>query len=111
MDGGVAILTRSNPSRRNALSGTMRDGIAAAVQGLRADPEALVLTGAGDTIYAGGDIANMGCGSGARDNRASMQDHDRMWTALAAFDRPVIAAVDGWPIPRVSAWCWRPTSL
>jgi len=57
---GVATLTLDRPERHNALSADMIDALGAAVAALDADPpRAVVLTGAGSSFCAGGDLGWM----------------------------------------------------
>lgn len=92
----VATITLARPERKNALSETMKAELAGALARLRQDAQvrALVLTGAGGAFCAGGDMAAIG-GSGEQDGHARMREAQRLWTALADFEKPVIAAVDG----------------
>src|SRR5580704_5211226 len=55
---GVATLTMNRPEARNALSGPMGSALSEAVQRHGADPKTrvLVLTGAGGSFCAGGDV-------------------------------------------------------
>ncbi len=94
--GGVATLTIDNPHRRNALTGAMWDSIAPLLAGLAADDEvaALVLRGAGDDFSAGADITDLehilhdpDAGDGGHVTAGE--------SALAAFPKPTIAAIDG----------------
>jgi len=97
---GVATLTMNRPQARNALDPAMKDGFASAVAAIVADDSirAVILTGAGGSFCAGGDLRGMA------EVRASMTHEgwrQRMlevqpWlSALIELDRPVIAAVDG----------------
>ena len=96
---GIATLTLSRPERKNALSNAMRIDIEEALAQLRADDQvrALVLTGAGGDFCSGGDLSSFGDGDKRADGmgRERMRALHRAFSALADFDRPVIAAVDG----------------
>ena len=96
---GVATLTLSQPGRKNALNQQMQVELDAALQALRADPavRALVITGAGEDFCSGGDISaiEQRLDNGAEAGRARMLEQHRTFQRLLAFDRPVIAAVDG----------------
>ncbi len=98
---GVATVTLNRPDKLNALAGTMRDDLLAAVKTVAADASSrvLVITGAGRGFCAGGDIAVMaemkkanapfdGIGRLMESGRAVVE-------ALRDLDRPVIAAVNG----------------
>src|SRR6516225_9160641 len=95
---GIATLTLSRPERKNALSTAMRIDLEDALAQLRANPDvrALVLTGAGGDFCSGGDLSSFG-GDKRADGagRAAMRALHRVFSELADFDRPVIAAVDG----------------
>ena len=60
-DGTTIVLTLNNPQRRNALAMPLREGLIAAFERIEADRaiRAVVLTGAGGTFCAGGDITAM----------------------------------------------------
>lgn len=96
VDQGVVTITLSNPARKNALGETMRKELAEALELVRRDPQigAVVLTGAAGAFCSGGDLSAIST-AGQRDGRASMRELQRTWNALAEFDKPVIAAVDG----------------
>jgi 3-hydroxyacyl-CoA dehydrogenase len=90
VDGEVAVITIDNPPV-NALSPEVRDGIYAGVEAGIKDPkvQAILLTCAGRTFVAGGDIASMGKGKQAG---APV----RTITALIeGSPKPVIASIQG----------------
>jgi len=104
----VAVLTFNRPERRNALSSEMYDGIARALDVVRADDDirVIMITGAGGAFCAGGDVKAMNeshvSGKGARvemssdDRVADLQRRQRMVSlALHEFPKPVVAAIDG----------------
>ena len=57
-DAGIVTLTFNRPKVMNALDASMREGLAAAVDRIEADPDirVVVLKGAGGGFMAGGDI-------------------------------------------------------
>ncbi|HEY0183309.1 MAG TPA: enoyl-CoA hydratase-related protein, partial [Rhodopila sp.] len=59
--GTTAILTMDYPARRNELAMPMRQALVNALEALEGDRDvrAIVLTGAGGTFCAGGDISGM----------------------------------------------------
>ncbi|HSS11731.1 MAG TPA: enoyl-CoA hydratase-related protein, partial [Acidimicrobiales bacterium] len=61
VDEGVAVLTMNRPERRNALSGSMFEGLARALAEVEVDGDvgSVVLTGAGGAFCAGGDVKAM----------------------------------------------------
>ncbi|MEM7224542.1 MAG: enoyl-CoA hydratase/isomerase family protein, partial [Pseudomonadota bacterium] len=96
LDDGVAVLTLDRPEARNALSPELRQALRDSLDRLAGEPSvrALVLTGAGESFCAGGDIKTMG----ERDpeaNKARMEQVASCALALARFPRPVVAAVAG----------------
>ncbi|MCY1287015.1 1,2-epoxyphenylacetyl-CoA isomerase [compost metagenome] len=97
LEDGLATLVMARPERKNALNAQMFDELLDALHTLRRNPEvkALLLTGADGDFCSGGDVGNMGGGIEASAVRTRMVANNRLLTALAEFDRPVIAAVDG----------------
>ncbi len=97
--GHVLRLTLSDPRRRNALDPAMYAAGHAALAQAAADDGigAVVLTGAGDTFCAGGNlrrlIDNRGEPRGVQ--RRSVEGLHGLVRALRACPRPVIAAVEG----------------
>ncbi|WP_085726534.1 enoyl-CoA hydratase/isomerase family protein [Pseudomonas sp. R37(2017)] len=97
IDDGLATLTLSRPERKNALTVQMFAELLDALLHLRRNPDvrAVLLTGAGDAFCSGGDVNNMGGSVEATNVRASMVENNRLLSAMADFDKPLIAAVDG----------------
>ncbi len=99
--GATAVLTLNRPERRNALDGSLRDALQAAVGQLRDDTEvrSVVLAGAGGHFCAGGDINAMQQSQEQADlglrTRGRIQALQHWMGALADLEKPVIAAVDG----------------
>jgi enoyl-CoA hydratase/carnithine racemase len=97
--GGVAVLTLDRPGAKNAIDAATTDRLAAALRELRADEDVrcVVLTGAGGDFCSGGDVKGMGEGNGrsVEQRRAGMARYRELALALAALDKPLIAAVDG----------------
>lgn len=94
-DGPVAIVTLNRPPV-NALSMAMVGRLGEAIRGLEGDPglRAVVITGAGTSFCAGGDIAEF-----SRMDSAGILDSVRkgqrlVWD-LEHLERPTIAAVNG----------------
>jgi enoyl-CoA hydratase/carnithine racemase len=97
--GGVAIVTLDRPAAKNAIDAATTDALTAAFVALRADEDvrAVVLTGACGDFCSGGDVKGMAEG-GARSpeqRRAGMARYRALAEALAGFDKPLVAAVDG----------------
>lgn len=98
-DDGVARLTLNRPERHNALSAAMCDELTDAAAALDAMPglRAVVLTGAGASFCAGGDLAWMraqfDAPRAARLAEARRLAH--MLRALDGLDLPLIGRVNG----------------
>src|SRR5262245_52910249 len=94
---GVATLTLNRPAAANALSRDLVAGLAAAVARLRADADlrAVVVTGAGEKAFCAGADLKERRGMSLDDTRAFLRDYNDTLDALAAFPRPVIAAMNG----------------
>lgn len=93
---GVLRLVLSNPGRKNAMTGTMRDALAVALSDAVADPDvrAIVLAGAGGDFSAGGDLQGlMAYAPGEIEDvlRLGQRVVETLWTA----PKPTIAAVEG----------------
>jgi len=96
---GVARLTLDRPDKHNALSGAMCDEIAAAAVALDGDPgvRAVVLTGAGASFCAGGDLGWMR-DQFAADRATRIAEARRlagMLQALNTLGKPLIGRVNG----------------
>jgi enoyl-CoA hydratase/carnithine racemase len=98
-EAGIARLIVNNPEKRNAVSLSMWQAMAEAIAGFAADPavRVLILSGAGGRAFvSGADISRFaeersGEEAVARYNAAA----EATYAALAAFPRPVIAAIEG----------------
>lgn len=98
-EGGVAILTIDRPEKRNALSGTVRAELLAALDALRDETEVrvVVLTGAGEKAFvAGADIAEFAERT-PLEQRATMGAR-RVFEEIAAYPKPVIAMINGFAL-------------
>ena len=92
---GVASIRIARPEARNALTAEMRLALVDCFAHAQADRDvrALVLLGSGGHFCAGGDIAEMT--GGPADSLARVGRSHAMIRAVAALDKPVIAAVTG----------------
>lgn len=98
-EGRVAVVTIDRPEKRNALSGTVRAELLAALDSLRDEPEVrvLVLTGAGEKAFvAGADIAEFAERT-PLEQRATMAGR-RIFEEIAAYPKPVIAMINGFAL-------------
>jgi enoyl-CoA hydratase len=94
---GVAIVTLNRPEALNALSTALVRRIGETFRELQRDAEvgAAILTGAGRAFSAGVDLKELASAEPGRTDRGAS---DEMPAALAAFDRPLIGAVNGFAI-------------
>lgn len=107
---GVLVITLNRPQARNAMSGEMNAGLAAALEYAEAaaSVRAIVVTGAGGAFCAGGDVKGMNArndaGDGAAEARAVTLDEsihaqrlNQRNTAGRMFlmPKPVLAALPG----------------
>lgn len=92
----IAVVTLSLPEKRNALTMELRAELLAALDRLMGDGEAraIVLTGAGGTFCAGGDLKTMPGNTPLAARHRMMTGH-RLVRLLAEGPKPVIAAVEG----------------
>ncbi len=97
----IATLTLNRPEKLNAINYAMADALLAALDRLEADDRvgAVILTGAGERAFsAGGDIPEFADSIAEGPDRA-VRDFVRrgqaMTARLEAFEKPVIAVVNG----------------
>ncbi|MEU6034541.1 enoyl-CoA hydratase-related protein [Actinomadura sp. NPDC047616] len=88
---GVGTITIDRPDKRNAMTRAMWLELPRLLDGLAADPavRAVVVTGAGGDFCAGADISEL------TDARHRGHPSTVAETALAAFPKPTIAAIEG----------------
>lgn len=103
-DGGIVVLTLDRPERRNAVDVPLWHALAAAIGEVAARDEdrVLVLTGAGGTFCAGGDLSGTrgGGAAGGEDPveaaaRAMRESVGAACLALHRLPKPTLAAVEG----------------
>lgn len=96
IDGGVATVRLNRPDRLNALSESMKDRLGDIFLQLAADDavRVVVLAGNGRAFCASGDVSTMGKFTPAT-AMARLKRAHRSISALAALEKPVIAAVRG----------------
>ncbi len=98
-DEGVVLLTLDLPDRRNAMTEELTSAWAAAVEQLRGDRtvRCVVVTGAGKSFCAGGDLGWLQAEPDATVDalRDRMMPFYRTWLSLRSLDVPSIAAVNG----------------
>ncbi|GAA1984535.1 enoyl-CoA hydratase/isomerase family protein [Nocardiopsis rhodophaea] len=87
----IATITIDHPAKRNAMTAGMYTGLPPLLAELRDDTSVrvAVLTGAGDTFCSGADISALDDITGENDLPTAAEE------AMAAFPKPVIAAIRG----------------
>jgi 2-(1,2-epoxy-1,2-dihydrophenyl)acetyl-CoA isomerase len=98
-DGATIVLTLNNPPRRNALAMPLREGLIAEFERIEADRgiRAVVLTGAGGTFCAGGDITAMNVTTLA-DGLERFRITHRLVRLMIRCGKPIVAAVEGFAV-------------
>jgi enoyl-CoA hydratase len=98
----VALVTFSNPGKRNAMSAGMRAALPGVLAGLQDDPavRVVVITGAGDRAFvSGADISEF---ARQRTEPAARSEYDESWAAVdrawRELGKPVIAMIRGFCI-------------
>lgn len=93
-DGPVRLLTLNRPEAKNAFNRALYDGARLALDEAADDDSVTVcvITGAGDIFSGGQDIKAL---AGMKDNPEEAKGFDPFARALARFDKPLIAAVNG----------------
>jgi len=94
---GVAVLTVSDPARRNALSPELSAELAGAVAACEQDEgvNAVVVTGEPPGFCAGADLSLLGAGTTTEDRERGLRAIYAGFLAVAACKLPTVAAVDG----------------
>jgi 2-(1,2-epoxy-1,2-dihydrophenyl)acetyl-CoA isomerase len=96
----VARLTLNRPARRNAIDPPLRSALLDHVAAALADPgvRAIVITGAGGTFCAGGDLASAATSSDPGAARARMTENHRLVRLFWHSEKPLVAAMEGWAV-------------
>ncbi len=96
LDGGVLRLVMHQPAKKNALNATMRLALLEAIRVAGNDPSVtgLILTGAGDTYSAGGDIQGL-MKVETEAFRSYLQQGHALVKALWDFEKPAVASIEG----------------
>lgn len=96
-DAHVALVRINRPQAKNALNAEVRRGLARAFNELGADEDvrAIILTGNDEAFAAGADLKEM-ADVGAAD--MVLRRNHRLWQAISACPKPVIAAVNGYAL-------------
>src|SRR5215471_11687630 len=95
--GAVGVVTLDRPRVLNALSPALIAEVTDALDGFDADPDvrAAVLTGGPRVFAAGADIGDM---SERGPVEQLQRDQTGRWAGIAAFSKPLIAAVNGYAL-------------
>jgi enoyl-CoA hydratase/carnithine racemase len=93
-DGAVRLLTLDRPEARNAFNRELYGAVRQALDDAARDDTVTVcvITGAADIFSAGQDLKALGR---LKDNPEEAKGFDPFTRSLAAFDKPLIAAVNG----------------
>jgi enoyl-CoA hydratase len=96
VDKHIALVTVSDPDRRNAVTAEMSARLRAAVEQAEADSDvhAVVITGAGKAFCAGADLSALGAAGGGGAEAGLMRLYDG-FMAVGSCRLPTIAAVNG----------------
>jgi len=101
VEDGLATITLNRPEARNALSEPMRADLDAIIADIKANAgetvKAVLITGAGNSFCAGGDVKAMGDrdSSDVIGGRARMRRSQERLFQLLNLEVPVVAAVNG----------------
>ena len=99
----IAVITLDRPQARNAYSMAMIESLESALDQAEHDDDVrcVVLSGAGSTFHAGGDLKQMRDQSGMfAGDPIALRSHyvagiQRVPRRLARFDKPIVAAING----------------
>jgi enoyl-CoA hydratase/carnithine racemase len=93
-DGAVRLLTLDRPEARNAFNRELYGAVRGALDDATEDDSvtACVITGAGDIFSAGQDLKALGR---LKDDPEEAKGFDPFIRTMAAFDKPLLAAVNG----------------
>lgn len=98
-DGAVATLVLNRPDVRNAMTGEVTEAFGARIEELRSDPgvRAVVLTGAGKSFCAGGDLSWIEPGPDADvpGLRRKMRAFYPVFLSVRSLEVPVVARING----------------
>lgn len=92
----IGYITIQRPEKLNALNSTVRREIMEAVDQLAQDDrvKVAILSGAGEKAFvAGADVSEFAARSAAE--QRELYQHRRVYDAVAAFPKPIIAAIHG----------------
>jgi len=95
----IAVITLNRPDALNALSKGLLEELDNALEEIRKDDKirSVVITGAGRAFSAGFDLSESGSVEEA-EMRARMELGQRVFDKIETFDKPVIAAINGYAL-------------
>ena len=95
-DGAVAVLKIDNVKQRNALTMQVKAALVPALEEAQSNPDvrAIVITGAGGTFSAGGDVSLFGDMTPAK-GRQVVFDQRKFLHLMIRGETPIVAAVEG----------------
>lgn len=105
-DDRIAILTITQPERRNAVTYPMMEQFFDLLRQASDDEECrvIIITGAGDTFCSGTDVKYLSqIPPEKRGFQGSLHD-DAGWWNITACPKPVIAAIDGYAVGMGAEW-------
>ena len=99
-DGPVGLVTLNRPQALNALSLSVMESVARALEAFEADDavRAVVIAGGPRAFAAGADIAEMKDLADSGAARAALAGHLARWDAVGSCRKPTIAAVAGFAL-------------
>lgn len=106
-DGEVLVATLNRPDKKNALTGAMYRALREALLTASADAHvgAVLVTGAGGAFCAGNDIGDFLAENRAQSEGARAGPGGEFIRALARFDKPLLAAVEGAAVGVGTTFC------
>ncbi len=95
--GGTQLITLNRPERLNAWNAPMRARLVALLLQANADPAigAVVLTGAGDRAFCGGQDLNEGRTFDGARAEAWIEEWRRLYGTIRRFEKPLVVALNG----------------
>jgi enoyl-CoA hydratase/carnithine racemase len=95
----IAIITLNRPEALNALSSGLLKELDSVLEEIRNDDKirSVIITGAGRAFSAGADLSEAGSGDES-DMRARMELGQKVFDKIETFDKPVIAAINGYAL-------------
>ena len=96
-DGGVLVVTLNRPEKKNALTGDMYRAMRGALETASEEAEigAVLVKGAGGAFSAGNDLGDFLAANRDGTERARENPAGDFINAIARFDKPIVAAVEG----------------